>query len=427
MPRADLVVLNASRLATLRGPKRARRGPELSRLAEIPKGALAIREGKIVAVGRTSQIRSRFKADDTLDVEGRAVIPGFVDAHTHLPFAGSRAFELELKLAGKSYLEILRAGGGIHRTVEDTRAISLRDLLALVLERLDVMLRWGTTTAEAKSGYGLTVEAEIKQLRAVQLARGSQPVDLVPTFLGAHVVPKEFAKKRDEYVQLVARKMIPAVAREQLAEFCDAFLEKDAFTARECETILDEARRAGLRTKLHADEFTNAKGAELAARLGCASAEHLLQVSPKGIQALAKSDTVAVLLPGVSVTSLLDRFAPARALVDKGAAVALGTDLNPNCHVLTMPTVYQWAVYHLRLSPAEALTAATINAAHAIGRQDVAGSLEVGKRADFIVLDYESVPEMAYRVGTNPVWFVGVRGQLYGSANVAKPQLSEGR
>jgi imidazolonepropionase len=427
MARADLLVVNASNVATLRGPARARRGRELGRLAEVRRGALAIRDGVFVGVGRTPDLRSKFTAAETLDVEGRAIVPGFVDAHTHLPFAGSRAFELDLKLAGKSYLDILRAGGGIHRTVADTRAVSLKDLLGLVLERLDVMLRWGTTTAEAKSGYGLRLEDEIKQLRAVQLAQGAQPMDLVPTFLGAHVVPKEFARKRGEYVRLLTRKMVPAVARERLAEFCDVFLERDAFTAKECETILTEARRAGLGLKLHADEFTNGRGAELAARLGCVSAEHLLHVSPKGIRALAKTGTIATLLPGVSVTGLLDRFAPARRMVDAGCAVALGTDFNPNCHVLTMPTVLQWAVYHLRLTPSEALAAATINAAYSVGRGDRTGSLEVGKRADFVVLDYETVTDLAYRVGTNPVWFVSARGHLYGSANLAKPQLAEGR
>jgi imidazolonepropionase len=421
MARADLLVINASQLVTLAGPARARRGREMLRLRPIEKGAIAVRDGRIVGVGKTPVMKRRFDAAQTLDVEGRAIVPGFVDAHTHLPFAGTRAFELEMKLDGKGYLDILRAGGGIHRTVRDTRAASLRELVRLLNLRLDIMLRHGTTTAEAKSGYGLTLEDEIKQLRAIAMANEAQPVDLVPTLLAAHVVPTEYGRKRADYVRLVTRKLIPRVAREKLAEFCDAFLESNAFTLEECAEILTAARRAGLKTKLHADEFTNQAGAELAAQLGCTSAEHLLQVSKRGIKALAEARTIAVLLPGVTITSFLGQFAPARRMVDAGVPVALGTDFNPNCPVLSMPSVIQFAVYQLRLRPAEALTAATINAAYAVGRGQEVGSLEVGKRADFSVLEGPDPVDIVYTLGVNPVWWVAKSGQFHDTSNLAKP------
>ncbi len=413
MARADLLVVHASQLVTMRGPRRPRRGKELRELSLIDDGAVAIKDGLVVDVGNTAHVRARWTAKETLDAENRAVVPGFLDAHTHLPFAGSRAFELELKLSGKSYLDILRAGGGIHRTVKDTRETPVKDLLAQMKKRLEIMLSWGTTTAEAKSGYGLDEETELKQLHAVRLAQDAQPIDLVPTFLGAHIVPDEYAKKRPDYVRLLTRRVIPRIARESLADFCDAFLEKNAFTAKECTEILEAARRAGLKTKLHADEFTNKGGAELAARLRCTSAEHLLEVSPRGIRALAASDTTAVLLPGVSVTSLLDAYAPARRMIDAGVAVALGTDLNPNCHVLTMPTVLQWACYHLRMRPAEALVAGTLNAAYATGMGGLVGSIEPKKQADLLVLDEENWVDLVYKVGRNPVATVVKKGRIY--------------
>lgn len=403
MPRADLLVKHAGQLLTMRGPDRPRRGAELSQLGLVRDGALAIRAGRILAAGRTREVASRFRAARVLDAEGGVVMPGFVDAHTHLPFVGTREFELPLKLAGRSYLEILRAGGGIHHTVKRTRMASRAELVAAMRPRLATMLAWGTTTAEAKSGYGLRIGDEVKQLEAVARAGREQPVELVPTLLAAHVVPPEFQRRRSAYVDEIVRRMLPLVARRSLAEFCDAFLEQGAFRPPECARILRAAKQNGLGTRLHADEFTNRRGAELAARLGCDSAEHLLRVSARGVRALARSETIAVLLPGVSITGLLGRFAPARALVDAGAAVALGTDFNPNCHVLTMPTVLQWAVFHLRLRPEEALVAATVNAAAAVGRLDRLGTLTPGKQADVLILHHEDYLDAVYRVGENPV------------------------
>lgn len=410
MPRVDLLVVNASELATLRGPARARRRKELRNLAITNDGAVAIRDGLVVATGRSSTLRRRYSATRTLDAENRAVLPGFVDAHTHLPFAGSRAFEIDLKLAGVPYLEILRRGGGIHRTVRDTRQASLADLTRLVRERARTMLAWGTTTAEAKSGYGLDAKNELKQLRAVRDASRRVAIEFVPTLLAAHAVPQEHARDRAGYIRSILDEIIPQVADAHLAEFCDVFLEQDVFTRDETVSILAAGAANGLTPKVHADEFTNQRGAELAATIGCATADHLLRVSRRGITALARAATVAVLLPGVTVTSFLDRYAPARALIDGGAAVALGTDFNPNCHVLTMPTVLQWATQHLRMTPAEAITAATVNAAHALHRPD-RGTLVAGQRADFLVLRYESLLDLVYRVGPNPVAETVARGR----------------
>lgn len=427
MATADVLFVNAGQIATLRGPGRPRRSKELSQLSVVRNGAIAVRDGRILDVGSSRALRARHRAARTIDVEGRCIVPGFVDAHTHLPFAGTRSFELELKLAGKSYLEILKAGGGIHRTVRDTRKASLPSLVRLLHERLRTMLGWGTTTVEAKSGYGLNVRDEVKQLHALARAARQQEIDIIPTFLGAHALPVEHAADRDRYVDLVVG-LLPDIAKKGLAEFCDVFCEDGAFTLAESARILEAARRAGLKTKLHADEFTDSGGAALAAKIGCTSAEHLLSVSKKGIRALAASQTVGVLLPGVTVTSFLDRFAPAREMVDAGCAVALGTDFNPNCHVLTMPPVLQWAVYHLRLTPAEALSAATINAAYAVGRGATVGSLEKGKLADFIVMKREDPVDLVYRLGTNPCWMVVKKGEVHGPVPLpSKPRSHAGQ
>lgn len=403
MPNADLVLVNASKVVTMRGAQVPRRGRTMQALGAVDNGAIAIGQGRILDVGTTSALKRRYRGSPMTDLEQRVALPGFVDAHTHLPVAGSRAFELDLKLQGKSYLDILRAGGGIHNSVQATRRATRQQLARVAQERMDTMLAWGTTTAEAKSGYGLDWATERKQLLAVRDADKAHPVDLVPTYLGAHVVPREFEDDRQAYVDQIVAHHLPRVAGQELALFCDAFLEENAFTRGECQRILTAAKDLGLKTKLHADEFTNQRGAQLAAQLGCTSTDHLLKVSKPGIRALAESDTIAVLSPAVCVASFIDDFAPARQLLQEGAAVALGTDFNPNCHTLSMPHVIRLAVHHLRMRPAQALVAATINAAHAIGRADTVGSLEPGKRADVAVLAYESLEELAYRQDENPI------------------------
>ena len=378
----------------------------------VPRGAVAIRDGRILEVGATRTLRAKYESEDVLDAEDGLVTPGFVDPHTHLPFAGDRSFEIKLKLAGKSYVDILKAGGGIRRTVQATRKASVALLTKLVRERLRLMLEWGTTTAEAKSGYGLSWPHERKQLLALRRAGAQDLPELVPTFLGAHVVPSDARGGRAGWMDALVADMIPAVARERLAEFCDVFLDKGAYTRAEAKRILSAARAAGLSLKLHADEFENRHGAELAAELGVTSCEHLLQVSKRGIRALAKSDAVAVLLPGVAALGFLDHQAPARDLAEAGAAIAIGTDFNPNCPVLTMPTVLQWAVFELRLTPEEALSAATTNAAYAIGRGDRVGRIQPGYHANLLVHHHKSVADLAYWVGPNPVKHVILWGRV---------------
>lgn len=396
----------------MRGDAGPRRRNALRDVGLVTNGAVAVRDGRVVDVGTTPKLRARYDFEQLLDAEGGLVTPGFVDPHTHLPFAGDRSFELKLKLAGKSYQDILRQGGGIKHTVAATRKASMKELAKLVRERARIMLEWGTTTAEAKSGYGLTWQDEKKQLLAIREANARDVPELVPTFLGAHIVPDDAPGGRRGWVDALTTKMIPAVAKERLADFCDVFLDKGAYTREEARAILSTARASGLEIKLHADEFENRKGAELAAELGATSCEHLLEVSKTGIKSLGKSNTVAVLLPGVAALGFLEHQAPARSLIEAGAIVAIGTDFNPNCPVLTMPTALQWAVYELRMTPEEALTAATTNAAHAIGRGDKVGRLEPGYVANLLVHHHPSVEELTYWVGPNPVKHVVLGGRV---------------
>jgi len=410
--RCDLLVANSSAVATLRQEAGPQRGKRFGSLGLVENGAVAIRDGRIVEVGPTPRLRAKYDADEQVDAEGGLVTPGFVDPHTHLPFAGDRSFELKLKLSGKSYLDILKAGGGIRHTVRATRKASLTELTKLTRERARIMLEWGTTTAEAKSGYGLAWPHEKKQLLAIRNANARDVPELVPTFLGAHVIPNDAKGGRAGWMNQLTTRMIQAVSKERLAEFCDVFLDQGAYTRAEAKRILEAARASGLSLKLHADEFENRQGAELAAELGVTSCEHLLQVSNAGIKALSQSAAVAVLLPGVATLGFLESQAPARKLVDAGAAVAIGTDFNPNCPVLTMPTVLQWAVFELRLTPAEALVAATTNAAYALGRGDKVGLIEPGYGANVLVHHYATVDELAYWVGPNPVRHVILGGRV---------------
>lgn len=384
------------------------RGDALGRLRTVREAALLVEADRIVAVGKAATLRAEHRDADRVDFGDALIVPGFVDAHNHLPFLGSRAVELDLKLEGASYLDILGQGGGIHRTVRATRSGSKKDLVEACLGRLDLMLTTGTTTAEAKSGYGLRWKDEEKQLRAVRDADAKHAIRLVPTFLGAHVVPNEV--EREEYVAAVADEMIPAVARGKLARFCDVFYEKNAFNRAETRRVLTAAREHGLATKLHADEFSDRRGAALGVGLGCTSVDHLMHVGADGIKRLAGSETVAVLLPLVHRATFEERPAPARSLVTAGAAVALGTDFNPNCHNPSMLDAFRAAVYDLRLTPAEALTAATKNAACALGEGDEAGVLAKGYRADFLVVDAADPTDLAYRQGENPIRKVIVGG-----------------
>lgn len=404
--KADLLVRNAAELVTVAGYSgRPKRGAEMSDIGLIRDGAVAACDGAVIAVGTTAQVEDQVElSGDAVVIEaaGKVVLPGLVDPHTHVVFAGSREYELEMKIGGLSYLEILARGGGILDTVRATRAAAPRDLVGAGLKYLDQMLTQGTTTAEAKSGYGLTVEDEVKMLEAVRELDRLQPVDLVPTFLGAHAIPTEYKGDADGYVRLVVEEMLPVVVREGLAEFCDVFCEEGVFTVEQSRHILAEAFKKGLRPKLHADEIVSLGGAELAVEMGAASADHLMAVSEEGIRRLAGSATVAVILPATTFCLMGKNYAPARAMIEGGVAVALASDFNPGSSpVNSLQIVMGIACRQLKMMPAEVISAVTINAAHALGRADSVGSLEAGKKADLVIFDAPNYRYLMYRFGTN--------------------------
>jgi len=339
-------------------------------------------------------------------------MPGFVDPHTHLVFAGSREDEFEMRIKGISYMEILKRGGGILKTVKATREASEKQLVELCKTRLDTMLEHGTTTVEAKSGYGLSVTHEIKCLKALKHLNEKHPIDLVPTFLGAHVTPHEYQNNTDEYLTLVIDKMIPEVAKHKLAEFCDIFCETNVFSVEQSRRVLLSGMEYGLKPKLHADEMTRIGGAELAAEVGAVSADHLIFSSDEGLRAMADRGVVAVLLPGASFSLMMGRYADARKMIALGVPVALGTDFNPVCWVENQQLILALACRQMGMTPAEAITATTINAAHAIRRAHEVGSLEPGKQADILVLNVPNHRFLGYRFGVNLVDKVVKNGRI---------------
>jgi len=357
----------------------------------------------LIKEGRIQDIGSDLTAPDATVIEaaGKTVLPGFVDCHTHTVFAGARAFELDMKLRGASYRDIAEQGGGIGYTVRHTREASRRELVEQSRRRLDVMLRHGTTTAEIKSGYGLDTATELKILEVARQLGEAHAVDIVPTFLGAHAVPPGMEKK--DYIQQVVEDMMPRVAEQELAVFCDVFCEDGYFTLDETRCILQAGKEHGLKPKIHADEFTDIGGAALAAELGATSADHLLMASPEGIEAMAAAGVTPVLLPAVPFSMMQERYADARAMLDAGLPVALATDLNPNCWTENMQLVIQLACFQMGMTPREAIEGATINAARALGIEKQVGSIETGKRADLLVIDAPSHQFIPYHFGVNLV------------------------
>ena len=404
MESVDLLITNASELLTLKGPKKPRTREQMKRLSIIKNGSVAVKNGLIVDVGRNL----RYKSDTTIDASGKLVMPGFVDPHTHVVFAGSREFELDLKLAGVPYMEILKRGGGIFYTVNETRKASSAQLLQQSKKRLDTMLSYGTTSCEAKTGYGLDVETEIKMLKVQKKLQESHPMDLVSTFLGAHAIPKD--QRATEYIRTVITEMLPKT--KDLARFCDVFCEKGVFTVAQSRKILDAGKQYGLIPKIHADEIVDTGGASLAAEVGAISADHLLMSSETGLRAMAQNGVIGVLLPGTPFCLMMQRYAPARQIIDCGVPVALATDLNPNCWTESMQLMIQLACLKMQMTPAEAVTAATFNAACAIGVQDRVGSLEVGKQADCIILDCPNHQFLPYHFGVNLVETVVKKGRM---------------
>jgi len=409
----DLLIENANEVITLRGgSQKPLHGEHMKDLGIIKGGSVAVNEGRIVAVGKTQEVKRKFEGRETIDASGKVVMPGFVDPHTHLVFAGSREDEFEMRIEGATYMEILETGGGILKTVRETKKASKNELIEYCKKTLDVMLEHGTTTVETKSGYGLTVEDEVKCLEVAKLLNERHPIDIVPTFLGAHATPPEYKDNVDDYVKLIINEMLPAVASRKLAEFCDVFCEKGVFNIEQSREILLSGKKYGLIPKLHADEMTRLGGAELAAEVQAVSADHLLFTSDNGIKALAKQGVIAVLLPGASFSLMMEKYADARKMIQWSVPVALGTDYNPNCWVESQQIIIALACRQMRVTPAEAIAATTINAAHAIKRAHTVGSLEPSKKADAIVLDIPNHRFLGYRFGANLVDKVIKEGKL---------------
>jgi imidazolonepropionase len=417
--RVDLLVHSAAQLCTVPphagGPQR---GERLGDLGLIEDGAVAVRDGRVTLVGPTSKLRDAVEARREIDVTGKVVCPGFVDPHTHLVWMGDRAAEFEQRIAGATYMEIMEAGGGIMATVRATRTASVEGMAAAARPRLDRMLAYGTTTVEIKTGYGLETATELRQLEAIVALDRSHPVTVVPTFLGAHAIPSEYRDRPDAYVDLIAEEMLPAVAEKARAlgidlPFCDVFCEEGAFDLQQTRRILEAAQALGFPLKVHVDEFKALGGTRLAVELGAVSADHLVKTAPEDVAALGRSETVAVSLPCTPFGLGHTTYTPARALLAAGAALALATDCNPGtAWTESMPFVIALACRYLRLTPAQALVAATLNAAYALNLGERVGSLTPGYTADLVLLDAPDIRHLGYRFGTNPVALVLKAGEV---------------
>ncbi len=414
MRAVDLVVANCHQLLTCQGriPKRKN---DLQDVGLLEKGWIASFRGKIVFVGEEKDFKKEFSLENnahSIDGSGLVGLPGFVDSHTHLPFAGTREEEFVLRLKGHTYQQLAEKGLGIQTSVRATRKASKDELVSLCLSRLDSMLLHGTTTAEAKSGYGLNLEDEIKQLEALKEVDGIHPVDIVPTFMGAHEVPPEYKNRKDEYIHLLIEKILPAVKEKKLAEFFDVFCEEGVYSVEEARKLARAAKEAGFEIRVHADEFSPLGGAQLAAEEGAASADHLLAISEEGIQRLSESSTAATLLPAVPFFLMQEKRAPARKLIENGAIVALATDFNPGSSMTeSMLFILQLAVYTMKMMIEEAINASTANAAYTLTRHDEVGSLEGGKKMDLLLCDVPNYPSLVYHLGINPIKHVIKNGK----------------
>jgi len=406
-----LAVVNCSQLVTLAGPARPRVGPELRELGIIPNGGMFVRNGMIESTDRTEKL---IDADtEIVDARGRVVLPGFVDAHTHPVFGGTRVEEFEERSKGATYEQIAARGGGIQSTVNATRATSEEALTRECRRYAEWFLRSGTTTIEAKSGYGLSLEDELKILRVIKKLNGTSGLRYIPTFLGAHSIPPEYRSRRDEYVSLLIDEILPAIAQQKLAEFCDVFCERNVFTTDEAWKILSAARCHGMGLRIHADQLSLSGGAQLAAELGTVTADHLEHTDAAGIAALKKANVQPVLLPGSVYALGSTRYPAAREMIDAGLAVVLATDFNPGSSPTpSIPMILSLASTHMKMTPAEALTAVTINAAYSLNRGAQLGSLEPGKLADFVIHDCSDYRDIAYFFGIQHATSVYVGGKF---------------
>jgi imidazolonepropionase len=418
LTQVDIIIKNAEELVTLSPSSN-----EESGLGIIRRGAVAVKEGRIFWIGKTEGYPKEIcigKGGHEIDATGKVVMPGLIDAHTHLIFAGSRENEFEQRIEGLSYLDIAEKGGGILSTVEATRKASFDELFSFGKERLDRMLSKGVTTIEAKSGYGLSLDEEIKILKVMKALQESHPIDIVPTFLGAHTIPREFRDARTRYIDLLTKEMIPKVAQERLAEFCDVFCEERAFSLEESKKILERGKEYGLKPKIHADQLSPGGGAELAAEVGAFSADHLEYVSQEGIKKMAEKDVTAVLLPGANFFLSMKRFPPAREMIDHGMSVSLATDLNPGSSMTeSLPLMMTMGCTMYKMVPREVIQGTTIHAARSMGREKEIGSLEVGKQADILLVAIPNYRYLPYHFGVDHVEVVIKKGKVVYKRSVA--------
>ena len=411
---SELIIENIAQLVRLAGPARARVGAEMLDLSIVEGASVLVRNGVIAALGVASAVARQASANAVrINAANSVVMPGFVDAHTHPVFAGTREDEYEMRASGITYQQIASKGGGILSTVRKTREASEDELFELALPHVRWLLEHGTTTIEAKSGYGLTLDDELKILRVIQRLNAETPLDLIPTFLGAHEIPDEYRNARGDYIRLITDEMLPRIAAEGLAVYCDVFCESHVFTIDETRRLLTRAKELGLGVRIHADQLSLSGGGRLAAELSAASADHLEWIDDQGIVALARSGVIAVLLPGAVFNLGLARYAPARAMIEAGVPIALATDFNPGSSPTpSMQMILSIACTQMRMTPAEAVTAATINAAYSLGCGDALGSLEAGKQADLVVFDCPDYRQIPYFFGVNHASLVIKEGRI---------------
>jgi imidazolonepropionase len=413
--KATLLIKNIGQLITMEGDI-PRRGPAMRELGLIEHGGVAVAGEEILAVGKSDEVEGRSPLAHgckIIDAQGAVVTPGLIDAHTHPVFGMTREKEFEMRVEGKTYLEIADAGGGIRASVRDLRETSVEVLREKTRRRYDRLLAHGITTIEAKSGYGLSTESELKSLKIIRDLHSHHPLETIPTFLGAHEIPDEYRNRREAYIDLIINEMIPAVTAEKLAEFSDIFCEDGVFSVNESRRIQEAARRAGLKLKFHADELKDTGGAELAVSMNAVSADHLMYISEAGIKAMAQSDTVAVLLPGTSFSLGGKQYGPARRLIEAGVTVALSTDCNPGSSCTeSLAMIISLAALHLKMTAAESISAVTVNAAKAVDRADRLGQLTPGRQADIVVWDMADYRELPYHYGVNLVTNVIKRGKV---------------
>ena len=412
--KVDLLIINAKELLTLAGSNSPRTGSEMNELGIINSGAIAVKEGRIISVGSTEELTKKY--DDPskiIDASDKVVMPGFVDPHTHPVFKQTRENEFEMRIQGKSYVEISQNGGGIRSSIAGVRETSEDELYKLAEKRINKMISNGTTTLEAKSGYGLSTESEIKMLKVIKKLGEYLPIDIIPTFLGAHEFPIEYKNDKEKYIDILINEMLPKVRELDLAEYCDIFTEDHVYNIEQSRRILNRAKELGFKIRMHADEIKPIGGAELAGEVGAVSADHLGAASDEGIKAMRENGIIATLLPATIFSLGMKSYARARDMIEAGLAVALATDYNPgSCNCDSMQFVITLACLQMKMTPAEAIAASTINAAYSLGLGDKIGSLEIGKKADILIMDMPSYKYLPYHFGSNNVETVIKNGKV---------------